>query len=602
MTPPATADLSTPKPISFPDILGGEGQLQLDSLCPSREQLFSPRIARENGLNSDTFAILQIPNGSSLYDTLLLYASNFAVDLNAPALTQVDNAELSKKEVNSDKATATTAVDEASTAPSVDEASNAPAVDDAPTAPALDKKNNKGRTVKDEKPKPYVRGLNGVPILRREGPGHLSTLTNFPHDLGEPLDVSDSESTSDSDSDTSSEYDENNAFRSLLDIGVGCTGLGRGSGGELPYTEKASLGVLKKKRCCPLTRFHMGLGYAKVEVDGKTVFIHHCAYGVPLSIKFSESIRYFQTVVLAGEDDFQLKQLCAVAKKWEENRDKVDRRPRQGRFTLYRYKTLTEHRGAWCNQGNKLSRPVKSVILQDRQLDSIVNDIKEFVTTETKDWYAAHGIPHRRSFLFHGPPGSGKTSTIKLICGMFRFKACFLSLTASNFSNQVLQDALESLPTRCLLVLEDVDVLFNEDRKSETARSLTFSGLLNALDGLISVDGIVRIFTTNHIEKLDQALIRGGRVDRRFEFVHPNAKHLAKLFQTYYENASDELAMRFADTILSRPELEARSIATLQQHFICTRKLSPEESLEMIPQFFAEFYPKGGHTRNSLYV
>ena len=52
---------------------------------------------------------------------------------------------------------------------------------------------------------------------------------------------------------------------------------------------------------------------------------------------------------------------------------------------------------------------------------------------------------------------------------------------------------ISSLPGRALLVLEDVDVLFNEDRKAETSSSVTFSGLLNAIDGLISVDGIITI-------------------------------------------------------------------------------------------------------------
>lgn len=499
------------------------------------------------GLDHDKMALLEVPNGSSsLYNALLQYSAHYAVDLDADLASLAEDSDASTKP-------------------------------DTTPNHALDKH-----------PK-VTKGYGGANVPEREGAGKLSTLWNCPVDRYDLFGVSDSDSDSDSEDDS--------------EIDFGNDG---DDGDDGPEKKKsvlettASVGALSKKVEPPVQRYQMGLGFAKVPMGDKVVYMHHWGYGLPVSTDYS--VQVFRTLILAGSDPHHLKEFCAVALKWRAGREQAKTLPRPGRFTLFRFKTNGNGCGDWSNQGYKRSRLAKSIILPDGQLESIVKDMKDFVARDTKVWYEAHGLPHRRSYLFHGPPGCGKTSTIRMIAGMFRLNACFLSMTAGDFSNQVLQDALASLPRRALLVLEDVDVLFNEDRKSETATALTFSGMLNALDGLISVDGIVTILTTNHVEKLDKALIRGGRVDRQFEFVHPNHKQMCDLFLSFYENAPRKLAERFADAVLGRQEQEARSIATLQQHFIYTRKLTAEACVDMLPKFFAEFYPKGGFSRNPLYI
>ena len=130
---------------------------------------------------------------------------------------------------------------------------------------------------------------------------------------------------------------------------------------------------------------------------------------------------------------------------------------------------------------------------------------------------------------------------------------------------------------------------------------MTFSGLLNVLDGLMSGEGILTIMTTNHLAKLDPALIRAGRVDRRFEFPNPSREQIADLFSSFYPYAPQNLAQKFATIVFKRPEKEARSIASLQQHFIFTRRSTAEECVDAIPKFFEEFYPdSGNYTENSL--
>jgi len=73
---------------------------------------------------------------------------------------------------------------------------------------------------------------------------------------------------------------------------------------------------------------------------------------------------------------------------------------------------------------------------------------------------------------------------------------------------------VQELPEDTIVVIEDIDALFGKDRASKNAKSpLSFSGLLNALDGVGAASGQIYILTTNLREQLDSALIRKGRVD-----------------------------------------------------------------------------------------
>lgn len=253
----------------------------------------------------------------------------------------------------------------------------------------------------------------------------------------------------------------------------------------------------------------------------------------------------------------------------------------------------------WKGEEKKMSRLPESIILQSGMMTSILEDVKKFLLPETKKWYYSRGLPQRRSFLFYGPPGTGKTSTIKVIASQFDRVCCFLSMTNDRFSDQILADALSTLPRRALLVIEDVDALF-KNRVSKS-KSLTFSGVLNALDGLMSTDGVITVMTTNHIERLDQALLRAGRVDRQFYFRPPNQEDIGKLFKSFYPDASTDTVCKFVTNIENRPkEQNSMSFATLQQLFIMQRENGPEECANAVGEFFDTYFPRGIDIRSEL--
>jgi len=122
------------------------------------------------------------------------------------------------------------------------------------------------------------------------------------------------------------------------------------------------------------------------------------------------------------------------------------------------------------------------------------------------------------------------------------------------------------------LFLEDIDTYFTKDRVALHPNCpLTFSGLLNGLDGVAAADGQIFILTTNFIDKLDSALIRTGRVDAKYEFPKVNGE-LARLLYLQFYPGEEAHAASFKETVSSVLIERELCMADLQQYFIANRK------------------------------
>lgn len=173
----------------------------------------------------------------------------------------------------------------------------------------------------------------------------------------------------------------------------------------------------------------------------------------------------------------------------------------------------------WRQFGHpKKQRPLDSVVLDTGIANRIVNDCQEFIANVA--WYSDRGIPYRRGYLLHGPPGCGKSSFITALAGELERGICVLNLSDRSLSDDRLNHLLAIAPQQTIILLEDIDAVFvsREETKEVKAayqglNSVTLSGLLNALDGVASSEGRILFMTTNYLDRLDPALIRPGRVD-----------------------------------------------------------------------------------------
>lgn len=276
--------------------------------------------------------------------------------------------------------------------------------------------------------------------------------------------------------------------------------------------------------------------------------------------------------------------------------------------TTIRRPSPKEQRGrgrqAWNKVAVRPSRPMGTVVLDSHQKAAILRDINDFLDPATSRWYSNRGVAYRRGFLLHGPPGTGKTSLSFALAGVFGLDIYCMSLSEKTLSEEDLILLFNSLPKRCIVLLEDIDSAGVTRKKIDTEKAIgettakdkakekedattekkdeiagttasiiakevakavktandsgerssggrpgpgmdmgiTMSGLLNAIDGVASQEGRVLIMTTNYPEKLDDALIRPGRVDMKIEFTLASKQQIRELFLRMYCVDSREAA------------------------------------------------------------
>lgn len=197
--------------------------------------------------------------------------------------------------------------------------------------------------------------------------------------------------------------------------------------------------------------------------------------------------------------------------------------------------------GVWTNSGSYWDKEedfepkiLDNIILPQKH--DIVNDIQGFLDSES--WYKERGIPYKRGYMFKGKPGNGKTS---LAIALARyFKKDLYVLNPSGVKDDELRTLVRSLTKKSILLMEDIDAPFSKERdKKEVDIKFNFSTLLNCIDGVFSKEGVITIFTTNHPELLDEALVRKGRIDLDVEVSNPSNKSMEEYLEIFFGKKVD---------------------------------------------------------------
>jgi len=204
----------------------------------------------------------------------------------------------------------------------------------------------------------------------------------------------------------------------------------------------------------------------------------------------------------------------------------------KNKVTVYIHENWNDE---WLMGLLKTPRPLNSVILDDGISEKLVSDVKNFL--RSKDWYESHGIPYRRGYLLFGPPGTGKTSFIIALAGHLHKPICVVSLGNSRMTTSKLNVLFNTTPPGSVILLEDIDSAIAP--RTDDNEHITFSELLNALDGISSQEGNVVFMTTNHLELLDEALIRPGRIDMRVLIEKASKSQIRRVFRYFFPDFSE---------------------------------------------------------------
>nr|GEY41747.1 AAA-ATPase ASD, mitochondrial-like [Tanacetum cinerariifolium] len=198
-----------------------------------------------------------------------------------------------------------------------------------------------------------------------------------------------------------------------------------------------------------------------------------------------------------------------------------------------------------------------TLAMDPKKKEDILNDLTTFKMSE--DYYRKIGKMWKRGYLLYGPPGTGKSSMIAAMANFLKYDVFDLELTSVE-DNTALRKLLIHTSTNSLIVIEDIDCSLDltgqrtkkkdvpvkkvdAEGKKKKGSEVTLSGLLNIIDGLWSVCGNERIivFTTNHVEKLDPALVRSGRMDMHIELSYCCFETFKVLAKNYLDIESHEL-------------------------------------------------------------
>ncbi|EXJ94983.1 hypothetical protein A1O1_00101 [Capronia coronata CBS 617.96] len=277
----------------------------------------------------------------------------------------------------------------------------------------------------------------------------------------------------------------------------------------------------------------------------------------------------------------------------------------------------------WSRLTSKPRRALDTVILDAAQKEQVLDDVAEYMDEATMNFYASHGIPYRRGYLFHGPPGVGKTSFALALASKFNLDVYNMTLLDRDLTDSDLISLLNQLPGRSLLLLEDIDsaglnrkaqssatrkkglrrrgkmpegavasntkkigndidIDSDEDAATANASRVTLSGLLNAIDGVGSPEGHVLIMTTNSPKSLDDALVRAGRISVRVEFKNASRTQAEEIFLRMYVDMPSTGSPLDRKSILEGMDGDERSSKNKKTEHL--RSLAKEFSA-MIPDY-----------------
>lgn len=262
--------------------------------------------------------------------------------------------------------------------------------------------------------------------------------------------------------------------------------------------------------------------------------------------------------------------------------DKINKKINALNDTYYKMDTLDDYTRVYSygNTSIKNKRKMESIFTNNNEHIELYEDIEKFISN--RELYKNLNYPYKYCALLYGVPGSGKTSTLLAIASKLNKHIIYVNLKRESINN-IINSMCEC--SNDIFVFEDIDALKTditnnrENGESESGScdfsskisSISLSELLNITDGLLSTDGIICLFTTNHIEKLDPALIRAGRMNKLVEFTYLNSETANRMIKNYLdieiENLKDEIKPAELQEMILNIKVGKKTIDDLKQKF-----------------------------------
>lgn len=247
-------------------------------------------------------------------------------------------------------------------------------------------------------------------------------------------------------------------------------------------------------------------------------------------------------------------------------------------------------------------RSMETVFMNTKTKENLINSIDAFVNR--KDWYEKNFVPYHYGILLYGPPGTGKSTLIRALITeyMEKYKNNVNSpVYLKNVSDLpgVRNEAYEMSMKPRMIVIEDIDATYLQKRENKIfddkkegpavevseisyddesdfrhrsigKLTVSLSEVLNTIDGVSNLENVIYIFTTNHVDHLDPALIRPGRIDKMIHIDRPGRNEYDQfMFYHFGKHIPDDMKVN-TDLL----------IAELQNEIVCEKTY--DEVLEIL--------------------
>ena len=240
----------------------------------------------------------------------------------------------------------------------------------------------------------------------------------------------------------------------------------------------------------------------------------------------------------------------------------------------------------WNHVESYSPRLLDSVILKPGEKEHVQQDLEKF--RSSRERYRRLGVPYHRGYLLYGPPGTGKTSLVSALGAKYGMSIYVVNLT--DFTDRTLKSAINDVPENSIILFEDIDCMRAGHRREEPEKAaglpatpvegrektslpqlgVTLSGLLNVLDGFFAPENVVFVMTTNHMEMMDPALLRPGRIDYRLYMGEASDWQRVELYRRFFPEATEAEAMEFAQAHSTETMAEFQGLLLrLEQEWNC---------------------------------
>lgn len=199
----------------------------------------------------------------------------------------------------------------------------------------------------------------------------------------------------------------------------------------------------------------------------------------------------------------------------------------------------------WSLLSKTPKRAIQTVYLKQGVKEDLLTKVQTFFSQEIRSDYLKYGIPYKSVHMIYGPPGTGKTSVIKSISSELDCDLFVLPVTKTMLDSNFV-DAFNYINDKSdknrIVVIEDIDTMFEERKEGDKNNGITMQGFLNCLDGFTCIEGTLVFLTANKPEVLDNAMIRSCRIDHKLELGYADKYQTQTMFEVFFPKQADKFA------------------------------------------------------------